>query len=154
MDPDTRRARWRADYAQKFPEGFKRRRNAEQRAKQRAAQKKYNTRPAVRYSRMVREYLAGKGPKQARDIVGCSPQDLRRHLDASLQGAPVLKWALAYVRHPRHFNLEVDSDVAICFHYRNMYARPIRLKPDSSLSPCQPAPSPADSSRAEPSEMA
>ena len=156
MDQEQQRAKWRAAYARKFPEGFKRRRNAAQRAKQRASQNKYNNQPGIIHTRRlqstVREYLAGY-TESAQAMVGCSVTDLRKHLDASLGGAPVMQWRLAYIRHPREFNLDNKDEQAICFHYTNMYARPLRLKPDSSLCPFRPAPSQAGSSRAGLSEQ-
>lgn len=150
---EEKRAEWRAMYARQYPEGFKRRRNAEQTRKQAASQARYRKRPHVicmrRLQVSVRNYLRGSGNSdEAASLVGCSPDKLRAHLDATLQGQDVLQWHLSYHRHPREFNLENLDDRKVCFHYTNMYARPVRLRTTAFQPPSLPVPLRASSSRA------
>ena len=152
-DQEQKRAEWRAIYARQYPVGFKRRRNAEQTAKQLIAQRRYMNSPGIyqrrKLQRCVRQYLEGRSTHVA-SMVGCTPQELRAHLEATMSGAQVIQWHLSYIRHPREFNLDREEDRKICFHYSNMYARPVRLvsMPGSSQCPSQQAPSQVGSSRA------
>jgi len=148
---DERRRKWRETYKKQYPTGFKRRRDAAQTGMQRAAQRRYEGRAGIgtmrRLQRQVRQYLVGKG-KAAAAMVGCTSAQLREHLEQTLQGAEVLQWHLSYHRHPREFNLDREVDRNACFHYTNMYARPVRLSSTVSSTvsfplPSQPAPSPA-----------
>ena len=149
-DQETQRRLWREKYARMYPPGFKRRRNAEQTALQRASQRRYQSQSRVllvrRLQRQVREYLAGTS-KIAANMVGCTQAQLKEHLEATLTGAPVLQWCLAYHKHPREFNLNQEEDQRACFHYSNMYARPIRVE-GTFRSPSQQAQSQAASSHA------
>ena len=152
-DQEQKRAEWRAIYARQYPVGFKRRRNAEQTERQLIAQRRYMKKEGIyqrrRLQRHVRQYLEGKSPHVA-SMVGCTPQEFQAHLEATMSGAQVLKWHLSYRRHPREFNLDREADRMACFHYSNMYARPVRLvsMPGSSQYPSQQAPSQVGSSRA------
>ena len=144
-DQEEQRRLWREKYARMYPPGFKRRRNAAQTALQRAAQRRYQKKEHVlltrRLQRQVREYLAGTN-KLAADMVGCSHGQLKSHLEASLGAAPVLQWHLAYHRHPREFNLNEREDQCACFHYSNLYAKPIHVE-GAFRCPLQPAQLPA-----------
>jgi hypothetical protein len=71
----------------------------------------------------VRDYLQGRN-KTARDIVGCTQEELREKLQPPEH---VLKWHLSYIRHPREFNLESPDELARCFHYSNMVAKPTKV---------------------------
>lgn len=152
---EEKRAQWREMYARQYPPGFKRRRNAEQTAKQLIAQRRYQQQEGIiqmrKLQRQVRHYLKGGQPRDANigRMVGCTPQELQAHLDATMSGANVLKWNLTYRRHPREFDLDREEDRAACFHFSNMYARPVRLHHASSFQcPSRLAPPPEDSSHA------
>lgn len=140
IDIEEQRRRGREAYAKAYPPGFKRRRNAEQTKRQRAAQRRYQNQAKVvnarRLQRQVREYLAGTG-KAAAAMIGCSQEQLKAHLESTIGGAP--NWKLAYHRHPRQF----DDDRGECHHYTNLYAIPIP-QPGSFQCPSQPAQSPTD----------
>ena len=132
----------RASYARSYPLGLKRRRNAAQTALQRIAQRRYQLQPEVvnsrRLQRQVRHYISGKG-KAGAAMIGCSQEDLKAHLDSTLNGALVLQWKLAYRRPPSSF---VPCEAG--YHYTNIYAKPVALQ-GSSLCPLQQALSPTDS---------
>ena len=153
---EEKRAEWRARYARQYPPGFKRRRNAEQTAKQLASQNRYRKQPHVVWMRRiqlsVRNFLRGQsGSSEAAALVGCTRDELRAHLDATLSRQDVLQWHLCYHRHPREFNLDCLEDRQACFHHSNMYARAVRLRTAAFPPPSQQAPSPASSSHAAPS---
>lgn len=144
------RAEWRAMYARQYPPGFKRRRNAEQKAKQKRSQKRYGAQQHVIHMRRVRRlaarFLVGKNPA-AQELFGCTPAELRAHLDATLcSGA--LQWHLCYHRHPREFDLDCLEDRKACFHYTNLYARKVCITTAPFPPPSRRAPSQAGSSHA------
>ena len=149
---ELRRERWRASYARRYPAGFKRRRNAEQTARQRAAQRTYREKTNVGIMRkmhsQVRQYLEGKcrAPHIA-DIVGCTPEQLEAHLRATAEPSP--KWHLSYRKPPREFELEREQDTRDCFHFSNLYAKSVHFNcAGASLFPSQLAPSQANQSHA------
>ena len=148
-DQEEQRRIWREKYARMYPPGFKRRRNAEQTALQRASQRRYQRKEGVyqtrKLQRLVREYLSGRS-KTAASMVGCTQAELKAHLDATIKGANALQWHLSYRRHPREFNLDREEDRCACFHFSNMYAKPIRVV-GSFQCPSQPVQLPEGSSR-------
>lgn len=138
--PEERRLRWRQEYARQYPAGFKRRRNAKQHEKQAASKLFYKRQPHAKHMRIVRrqviQYLQGKRDTFA-NVVGCSREHLKDHLNAFLVGQTALRWKLAYCRHPRTFDLTRFEDYRACFHWSNMYAEEIKIS-----VPAFPRPSP------------
>jgi len=145
MNQDDKRARWREEYARKYPVGFPRRRNAEQTKKQLAAQCRYQQQEPIALTRKLQKQARTllHGPsKPAEALVGCTHDQLCAHLDA-----PEGKWNLLYYTHPREYNLKDPVQQKACFNYRNMYARPT-ITPGTFQCPLRQAPSPEGSSRA------
>ena len=142
--PATRRRKWREQYSRSFPAGFKRRRNAEQTAKQRAAQRAYDQRrfnsPLRKLQIRVRKFISGESDA-AQDLIGCSRRDLLTHLESTLP-PHVAKWKLSYVKLPREFDLTKEEDRKQCFHYSNLKAQPTMFNHAAATSqpPSTPAP--------------
>lgn len=129
MNQEEKRAQWRESYARRFPPGFPRRRNAEQTRKQLAAQQVYESRQPVmrirRLQKVVRRLL--KGPfKAGEQLVGCTHEQLVAHFNFPGQ------FCVAYLRHPREFNLDNMTERHAAFHYTNLYARPKSITANST----------------------
>ena len=138
MEQELLRAKWRQKYAKLYPHGFPRRRNAEQKEKQLQAQRRYQQREPIASIRRLQKLartLLKKNSKSAQQLVGCTHEELMQHLAPLPKG----KWYLAYHKHPREFNLQDRMQVAACFHYSNMHARP-NLTLKTSQSPSTQAP--------------
>lgn len=144
LSPESRRRKWREQYSRSFPDGFKRRRNAEQTAKQRAAQRAYDQRrlnsPLRKLQISVRRFLSGKSDT-AQDLIGCSREELLAHLESTLP-PHVATWKLGYVTPPREFDLTKNDERKQCFHYSNLKAQATRLNHAAATSqlPLTPAP--------------
>jgi hypothetical protein len=122
------RQQQRQQYHNLYPPGFKRRRNAEQTALQRAAQRNYDRRrgkaPARVLQKKVRNFLNGTC-EQGAELVGCTREELQQHLEQGLAGN-VFEWKLSYIKHPREFDLTDDEQCKLCFHYTNLRALPTK----------------------------
>lgn len=128
---EERRAMWRLQYHNRYPEGFKRQRNAEQTARQRKAQRKYDQKrsalPMRIYQRKVQRFLSGIIKKKGEELVGCTREQLVAHLTAPLDD-DVIEWKLQYLVHPREFDLNDAVQRSHCFHYTNLAARPVKRR--------------------------
>ena len=136
--PETRRRKWREQYRRSYPDGFKRRRNAEQTAKQRAAQQLYEQRrrqsPLRKHQLLVRKFLNGAN-NGAEALVGCSRKELVAYLD-NLVPPNTLKWKLGYVQQPSEFDLTDPEQCKLCFHFKNLVPQVVQLNRLVSASQC------------------
>ena len=125
---DEDRRKEREHYHVKYPQGFKRQRNAEQTALQRAAQKKYEQRrskmPMRKWQIKVRQFLNGKNDL-GQSIVGCTREELIQHLQSTVD-LDVVKWKMAYLKKPSEFDWTQPDVVQKCFHYTNLIAYPLK----------------------------
>ena len=125
---DDVRRKERLNYHIKYPPGFKRQRNAEQTALQRAAQKRYEQRrsqlPMRKWQLKVKQFLNGKS-NSGEDIVGCTRDELIHHLESKLD-IDVVKWKMSYLEKPSEFDWTQPDVVQQCFHYTNLIAYPLQ----------------------------
>ena len=149
VSPTTRQAKNRVAYAKRYPPGFKRRRNAEQRKKQIIAQRRYRNQPhvlrATRYVRQVKQLLEGRSAPLVARYVGCSGKALHAYLQSTTTATA---WRLAFHVSAQSFDLTDEAERKRCFHYTNMYARPL-TDTGASQSPLPQAPWQANSLHAE-----
>ena len=144
--PEEKRAKWRKEYRRKYPHGFKRRRTHAQTTLQLTAQHHYDTQPHVisakRWQLKVRQYMQGSmaHAEELRDLIGLDASALRDYLAATMVGAQTHHWNITYYTSPRRFNLESEQDRRVCFHYTNMYAKPVTFSHlNASQFPSPPA---------------
>ena len=127
ISTDEQRMKQRNKYYETYPIGFKRRRNAEQTQKQRAAQRRYDQKrqhdPARKLQKQVRMFLNGTR-KQGAELVGCSRDELHRHLVNTLDDPNTLRWKISFCKPPREFDLSQPTAQKLCFHYSNLIAVP------------------------------
>jgi hypothetical protein len=128
---EEKRAKWRKEYRRKYPHGFKRRRTHKQTTLQLTAQHHYDTQPHVisakRWQLKVRQYMQGSmaHAEELHDLIGLGASALRDYLAATMTGAQTNHWNMTYHTSPRRFNLDSLEDRRVCFHYKNMYAKPV-----------------------------
>ena len=144
---DEKRAKWRAEYRIKYPPGFKRRRTHNQTVLQLTAQQRYETQPHIAKAKMwqykVRKYMQGSraNAEELQNLIGLDANALQQYLAATMTGAQTSHWKMTYYTSPRRFNLDSIDDRRVCFHYTNMYAKPVTFSHlDASLFPLRPAP--------------
>ena len=124
------REKERQKYRVMYPQGFKRQRNAEQTALQRAAQNKYEQRrsklPMRKWQIKVRNFMQGKSNFGAH-IVGCTREELIQHLESTID-VDVVKWRIGYIKKPADFDWTQPDAAQQCFHYSNLIAYPLQTQ--------------------------
>jgi len=111
----------REEYHQQFPTGFKRKRNAEQREKQRVSQRRYAKRrqQARGLIRRALRLANGKGnASKCKELVGCTREEFVQHLRQYTDGTIALRFFIPVSR----YNLDDHEQLQEAFHYRNIYA--------------------------------
>lgn len=130
---EERRAKERARYRTMYPMGFKRRRNADQTAKQRVAQRRYDQKrqndPARRLQKQVRMFLNGQR-KAGAELVGCTREELHEHLLSTLSDDRTTSWKISFCKPPSEFDMNSDDDQRRCFHFSNLIAKPTATQCD------------------------
>jgi len=115
----------REEYHQQFPMGFKRKRNAAQREKQRVSQRRYALRcraGTVVVRRLLRLANGGGCPDKCEELVGCSRDDFVRHLHATMVHPDVPRISIRFHVPLSKYNLDDKEQAKQAFHYTNMYA--------------------------------
>lgn len=108
-------------YYKQFPVGFKRKRDAVQREKQRVSQRRYAKRrqQARALTNKALQLACGKGDASlCEELVGCSQEDFMHHMQQYAQG-PI---ALRFYAPLSKFNLKDPQQLKQAFHYMNIYA--------------------------------
>lgn len=111
----------REEYYQQFPIGFKRKRNAEQREKQRVSQRRYekNRLPARAMIRRVLRLANGRGDaSKCEELVGCSRDEFVQHIRQYAVGIIALRFFIPVSK----YNMKNPDEVKQAFHYTNIYA--------------------------------